>query len=423
MTFSAARRWAATPGCLRVLVLALILAAAYGFTHVFSGRGALIHVGAFIGTIMAANVFMVIIPNQRKITNALMQEKAPDPRFGIIGKQRSLHNTYLTLPVLLMMISNHYPMITDHPRAWLLVGLIVVGGAMLRHFLVRHEVGDKAEEIAWTLPVIGGALALALLITEPAQAPAYQGEVSDAEALSIVQTRCATCHAAKPSDRTIKDAPKGIALETMDELARYAAQIEIQAVSNKAMPLGNKTGMTRGGAGEARRLDRQAMMTLAAVNAMTTEAFTDAFGDVAEHSPWVARIASSLRPFATREAMMEAFTGTVRGAAREAQLALIRAHPDLAAKAKLTEDSTREQAGAGLDTLTPGEFARFTDLNDRYKAKFGFPFIFAVKGATKHQILASFAERVKHEAEVEFATALAQVCRIFRFRIEDRVAP
>ena len=165
------------------------------------------------------------------------------------------------------------------------------------------------------------------------------------------------------------------------------------------------------------------MMTLAAVNAMTAGEFTAAFGDVAEHSPWVAPIVASLRPFASREAMVEAFTATVRGAAREAQLALIRAHPDLATKAKLTEDSTREQAGAGLNTLSPGEFARFTGLNDRYKAKFGFPFIFAVKGATKHRILASFAERLKQGTEEEFATALEQVCRIFRFRIEDRVSP
>ncbi len=165
------------------------------------------------------------------------------------------------------------------------------------------------------------------------------------------------------------------------------------------------------------------MMTLNAVNAMTAEEFTAAFGDVAEHSPWVARLVSALRPFASREAMVEAFTGAVRGAAREAQLALLRAHPDLATKARLTENSTREQAGAGLDTLSPGEFASFTGLNDRYQAKFGFPFIFAVKGAAKHRILASFAERVGHGTEEEFATALEQVCRIFRFRIEDRVAP
>ena len=112
----------------------LILVAAYGFTHVFSGRGALIHVGAFIGTMMAANVFAVIIPNQKQDHRIASQGEAPDPRFGVTGKQRSLHNTYLTLPVLLMMISNHYPMLTNHPHAWILVGLIVIGGAALAPF-------------------------------------------------------------------------------------------------------------------------------------------------------------------------------------------------------------------------------------------------------------------------------------------------
>ncbi len=231
-------------GLLAVVVFAFILVAAYGFTHVFSGRGAFIHVGAFIGTIMAANVFMIIIPNQRKITAALLRGDAPDPRFGVIGKQRSLHNTYLTLPVLLMMVSNHYPMITDSARGWLLAGLIVVAGVLLRYFLVRTEVGDAQSEIAWTLPVIGAALALALIITQPSVVPAYQGEVSDADAVSIVQTRCAACHAANPTDATIKAAPKGIELETLENLKRYAAQIDTQAVKNKAMPLGNRTGMT-----------------------------------------------------------------------------------------------------------------------------------------------------------------------------------
>jgi uncharacterized membrane protein len=234
----------ARTGWLAAGVFLLILVAAYGFTHVFSGRGALINVGAVIGTIMAANVFMVIIPNQRKITAALLKNEKPDPKLGAIGKQRSLHNTYLTLPVLLMMISNHYPMITDQPLTWVVIGLAFVAGALARYFLVRTEVGDRAEETAWTLPLIGCALAIALIITEPAKLPAYQGEVSDADALSIATTRCATCHAATPSDRTIKEAPKGIALETIGELKRYAAQIETQAVKNKAMPLGNKTKMT-----------------------------------------------------------------------------------------------------------------------------------------------------------------------------------
>lgn len=165
------------------------------------------------------------------------------------------------------------------------------------------------------------------------------------------------------------------------------------------------------------------MTTLADVNAMSAENFLTIFGDVAEHSPWVAKEAAKNRPFASREAMIAAFISAVEAADGDAQLALIRAHPDLATGAKLTEDSSREQKGAGLDTLTAQEFARFTELNNTYKARFGFPFIFAVKGATKHQILESFEERVGKNEDEEFATALAQVCRIFRLRIEDRVSP
>lgn len=165
------------------------------------------------------------------------------------------------------------------------------------------------------------------------------------------------------------------------------------------------------------------MRALAEVDAMPPAEFIEAFGDVAEHSPWVAREASAYRPFASREVMVEAFATALRAANSGAQLALIRAHPDLATKARLTDDSKSEQAGAGLNTLTADEFARFTDLNTVYKAKFAFPFIFAVKGATKHMILAAFETRVNNTPEIEFQTALEQISRIFRFRIEDRVAP
>ncbi len=165
------------------------------------------------------------------------------------------------------------------------------------------------------------------------------------------------------------------------------------------------------------------MKTMEEVNALKAAEFEKAFGDVAEHSPWVARNAAGDRPFVSRESMIRAFREAVLSASETAQLALIRAHPDLATKARLTDDSTHEQAQAGLGTLSKEEFARFKHLNDLYKSKFDFPFIFAVKGATKEQILASFAERVNHSKEDEFAMALDQVCRIFRFRIEDRVAP
>ncbi|MDE2384032.1 MAG: 2-oxo-4-hydroxy-4-carboxy-5-ureidoimidazoline decarboxylase [Alphaproteobacteria bacterium] len=164
-------------------------------------------------------------------------------------------------------------------------------------------------------------------------------------------------------------------------------------------------------------------MKLTEANALSAPAFEQAFGEIAEHSPWVAARAAGKRPFSSRDAMVEAFAAAVVAEGTPAQLALLRAHPDLATRARLTPDSTREQAGAGLDTLTAAEFARFTELNTAYKEKNGFPFIFAVKGATKHQILAGFESRIHNDAAVEFQTALAQVCRIIRFRLEDRVQP
>jgi len=169
------------------------------------------------------------------------------------------------------------------------------------------------------------------------------------------------------------------------------------------------------------------VISLSDVNVLPIDSFVDRFGDVAEHSPWVAEAAGALRPFASREAMVLAFAQAVRTAPRSLQLKLVNAHPDLAGRAaragSMAADSVKEQAGAGLDTLTDEEYARFTDLNDRYRARFGFPFILAVKGATKHRILESFAERVGNAPAVEFENALGQIARIFRFRIEDRVSP
>ena len=164
-----------------------------------------------------------------------------------------------------------------------------------------------------------------------------------------------------------------------------------------------------------------------AVNTFDAAAFAARFGDIAEVSPWVAEAAFASRPFLDREALVDAFTAAVRVAPHERQLALLRAHPDLAGRAAVAGDiaaeSRREQAGAGLDRLTAEEFARFQGLNARYRERFGFPFIFAVKGATKEAILAAFEARIDNDADTERATALANVERILRFRIEDRVAP
>jgi 2-oxo-4-hydroxy-4-carboxy-5-ureidoimidazoline decarboxylase len=159
-----------------------------------------------------------------------------------------------------------------------------------------------------------------------------------------------------------------------------------------------------------------AMISLAQVNEMSEAEFVSTFGDIAEHSPWVAE-----KAFKSSGKMISRFSEAVMSASAGQQLALLRAHPDLATRAKLTADSTQEQNGAGLDNLTADEFARFAALNDRYQEQNGFPFIFAVKGATKHQILESFENRIYHSKDEEFKVALQQVCRIIGFRLEVRV--
>ncbi len=168
------------------------------------------------------------------------------------------------------------------------------------------------------------------------------------------------------------------------------------------------------------------LLSIDDLNRMTVSDFTDRFGDVAEHSPWVAERAAGARPFSDWDAVAEAFAAALRGAVLDEQLAVLRAHPDLAGRAAvsgdLSDDSRKEQAGAGLDRLTPEEFERFTALNAAYKERFEIPFIFAVKGATKGMILAAFEERIANGQEVEVENAIENVCRIMRFRIEDRVA-
>lgn len=167
------------------------------------------------------------------------------------------------------------------------------------------------------------------------------------------------------------------------------------------------------------------MPSLSYINEMTRPEFVSAFEDVAEHSPWVAEEAYAHGPFERWEDLATAFETAMRDAPHSSQLDLIRAHPDLAGKAAMAgdvaEESKREQAGAGLDTLTAVEFERFTDLNNRYLARYGFPFIFAVRGADKHMILQAFEQRLDNSPEEEFAAALTQISRIIRFRLEERV--
>lgn len=231
---------------LALSVFMLILAATWFFSQVFSGRGALIHVGAFLGTIMAVNVFGVIIPKQKKITASLIAGEPPDPRLGAVGKQRSVHNNYLTLPVLAMMVSAHYPMLAVHPHMWMVVGMIVIMGAAVRHFINRHDAGDPLARIAWALPVAAVALAVAMYLTAPASRSTFAGvATSDEVAFRIVGSHCVMCHTEYPSHEGYQAPPKGVILGTLADVKLYRDQILDQAVYGNAMPLGNENGMTR----------------------------------------------------------------------------------------------------------------------------------------------------------------------------------
>ena len=226
------------------VLFALTLAAAWGLCQVFSGRGAYIHFGAILGTIMVANVFFVIIPGQKELVRAKVEGREPDPVHGVRGKQRSVHNTYFTLPVLFTMISSHYAMTYGHARNWLILAAISFAGAAIRVYFVSRHKGRAAP-----LPVLAGIVALAAVAL--AIAPPLRGVGATAAApaeefarvLSIVQSRCAACHAQSPIQPGFAAAPKGVMLDTPERIASQAAPIN-QQVSSHVMPLANLTGMT-----------------------------------------------------------------------------------------------------------------------------------------------------------------------------------
>ena len=160
-------------------------------------------------------------------------------------------------------------------------------------------------------------------------------------------------------------------------------------------------------------------MTIADLNSLERAQFVSAIGWIFEHSPWVAERAWKMRPFADVQALHRAMVDQVERSLPEEQLALLRAHPDLGTRARVSEASSAEQAGAGLDQLTTAEFERLRALNETYRGKFGFPFLFAVKGSTKHDILDALERRARSSREAEYLVALDQVYRIARFRLED----
>lgn len=233
---------------LAVLVLALSVAAAWAFSEMFGARAAFVHAGALIGSIMVGNVFFVIIPNQKKAVAAMKAGQAPDPALGIQAKQRSTHNNYLTLPVLLAMVSNHYPAIYGHEYAWAIFAATVVLGGVVRDFFNRRNAGARGRALAWQFPA--AAVLVAGLIVFTAWRPdapdlaADEDTIGAAEALAIVQARCASCHAARPADEDFDAPPAGLAFDDPGQLGVHAARILAQAVLTDVMPPGNKTGMT-----------------------------------------------------------------------------------------------------------------------------------------------------------------------------------
>jgi len=225
-----------------LLLLAMVVASAYGAGQVFSGRAAYIQVGAMLGTIMAANVLFNIIPAHWELIRAKEAGREPDPAPGLEAKRRSVHNNYLTLPVVFTMISNHFPFTYEHAHAWLVLVALTLIGAWIRHFFnLRH-----AGRTVWWIPVTAGAATLALAVAmrpdEGGGAPSRT--VSDAEAIAIVQQRCVPCHSANPTQPGYDVPPAGIMFDSRDQIVERADAIEEQAVRTRAMPLGNVTGMT-----------------------------------------------------------------------------------------------------------------------------------------------------------------------------------
>lgn len=223
----------------------ILVAAAYFLNQVFTDRGAFIHVGAIIGTVMAANVFMIIIPNQKKVVASLLAGESPDPRLGLKAKQRSLHNNYMTLPVLLIMIGNHYPMMFGHEYNWLILAGLGAVAFLIRHFFnLRHK---GVENYAYPLAGICLFLVIMFLSAYHQTGPkAGKGDiqVSDVEIRQMITENCVMCHSDTPTHASLDVAPNGVMFDKMDEIKKYADKIHQQAVATEAMPLGNETGMT-----------------------------------------------------------------------------------------------------------------------------------------------------------------------------------
>lgn len=230
---------------LGLILIAVATALSYGLTQVFSARGAYMHMGAIIGTIMAGNVFFGIMPSQRALVKAVNEGRAPDPAYGLNAKVRSTHNTYTTLPIIFIMISNHYPMTFNHHANWLVLIAIILITALVRQYFVLRHFGKQKP-----LVLVGAVIAtiiLAFLIapktTQLTKAQKHQ-VVSSKQVLSIIEQRCSSCHSDNNTDDVFKTAQAGVIFKDIASIEQWAPRIKARVIDAKDMPFMNKSQMT-----------------------------------------------------------------------------------------------------------------------------------------------------------------------------------
>jgi uncharacterized membrane protein len=227
------------------LIVAIIIS--YLLTKIYGSRAAYIHVGASLGTIMAANVFRVIIPSQKNMVDAALANKEPDLLKGLSDKTRSIHNNYLTLPVLFIMISSHFPFTYGHKYNWLILAIISIIGASVRHYF---NLRNKKQYNVWILPMAAiGMISLMLYVSIPKinlikQDININEEITFSEIKNIINYRCAVCHSNKPTFEGFEDPPLGIIFNTPEDIVKNINKIKAQVIDSDIMPPGNLTGMT-----------------------------------------------------------------------------------------------------------------------------------------------------------------------------------
>ena len=245
-----------TPTLLMVLLFGMLVVMSWGYTQVFTGRAALLHLGAFTATIMTANVFFIIMPNQRIVVDDLKNGRTPDPKYGKIAKLRSTHNNYLTLPVVFLMLSNHYPLAFATETAWIIPCLVFLMGVTIRHFFNTVHARKGAPYWTWAVTALL-FIAIAWLSTAPmldtyeeaearpltAAEQRFAGAAGFEDAYHAVIGNCSMCHAREPSWDGLHHPPKGVVLETESDVARHARLIFLQAGASHAMPPPNAIQM------------------------------------------------------------------------------------------------------------------------------------------------------------------------------------